>query len=186
MRTGLEILNRIRTGDIKIEPFDGRLVNPNSVDLRLGPTMLEVLAPDRHDARTLATPDETREVLPDADGGWLLWPNRLYLGATLEYTETHNLIPVICGKSSVGRKGVFVHVTAGFGDVGFCGNWTLEILTVHPIKLFPGDRICQLHYHAPTGDCSVTYGERGRYQGDRAPSAAKPERINPNPTEAAE
>ena len=69
--------------------------------------------------------------------GLVLSPNQLYLGRTVERTETHNLVPQIEGRSSIGRLGLFVHVTAGFGDVGFCGFWTLEMFAVQPIRIYP-------------------------------------------------
>ena len=84
--------------------------------------------------------------------GLVLQPNQLYLGRTVERTETHNLVPMIEGRSSVGRLGLFVHVTAGFGDVGFCGYWTLEMFAVQPVRIYPGVPICQIFYHDIRGD----------------------------------
>ena len=77
----------------------------------------------------------------------MLQPNQLYLGRTVERTETHNLVPMIEGRSSIGRLGLFVHVTAGFGDVGFCGYWTLEMFAVQPVRIYAGVAICQIFYH---------------------------------------
>ena len=68
----------------------------------------------------------------------MLSPHQLYLARTAERTVTHNLVPQIEGRSSVGRLGLFVHVTAGFGDVGFSGYWTLEMFAVHPVRIYPG------------------------------------------------
>ena len=68
-------------------------------------------------------------------------PNKLYLGRTNEYTRTDGYIPMLEGRSSVGRLGVFIHVTAGFGDVGFAGYWTLEIFCVQPIRIYPNVEI---------------------------------------------
>jgi dCTP deaminase len=79
----------------------------------------------------------------------------------VERTETHNLVPMIEGRSSIGRLGLFVHVTAGFGDVGFCGFWTLEMFAVQPIRIYPGVEIAQIFYHqvhgAITEYCSTKY-----------------------------
>jgi len=98
--------------------------------------------------------------------GLNLWPGVMYLGATLEYTETPNHAPKLDGRSSVGRLGKMIHVTAGFGDVGFKGDWTLEIVVVYPLKVYPGVPICQIAY-------STVHGERmeydGQYQGQRGP-----------------
>ena len=57
---------------------------------------------------------------------------------------------------------MFVHVTAGFGDVGFCGFWTLEISTIHPIRIYPNIGICQIFYHTIEGD--VKEYDSGKYQ----------------------
>jgi dCTP deaminase len=72
------------------------------------------------------------------------------------------LVPMLEGRSSIGRLGLFVHVTAGFGDVGFKGFWTLEIFCVQPIKIYAGVEICQLFYHTIDGDYD-TYS-KGKYQ----------------------
>ena len=64
------------------------------------------------------------------DDGLLLEPNKLYLGRTVEYTRTDKFIPMLEGRSSTGRLGLFIHVTAGFGDVGFAGYWTLEMFCI--------------------------------------------------------
>ena len=94
--------------------------------------------------------------------GFLLSPGTLYLGRTLEYTETDGFVPMLEGRSSVGRLGLFVHVTAGFGDVGFHGYWTLEMFCVQPVTIYPGVPICQIYYHAIQGD--YTSYQRGKYQ----------------------
>ena len=70
--------------------------------------------------------------------GFVLQPGVLYLGVTEEYTETHNAVPFLEGKSSIGRLGIDIHATAGKGDVGFCNTWTLEISCVHPVRVYPG------------------------------------------------
>ena len=106
-------------------------------------------------------PNPTEKIIID-DNGYLLEPGRLYLGRTLEYTETYNLVPMLEGRSSIGRLGMFVHVTAGFGDVGFCGFWTLEISTIHPIRIYPGVGICQIFYHTIEG--AIKEYDSGKYQ----------------------
>ena len=69
---------------------------------------------------------------------------------------------MIEGRSSIGRLGLFVHVTAGFGDVGFAGYWTLEMFAVQPVKIYPGVSICQIFYHEISGD--VEEYKSGKYQ----------------------
>ena len=117
----------------------------------------------------------------------MLDPNRLYLGRTVERTETHNLVPMLEGRSSIGRLGLFVHVTAGFGDVGFCGYWTLEMFAVQPVRIYPGVQICQIFYHAIEG--AVTEYHSDKYQNNRdiQPSLLfkKEARIGRRPADAA-
>lgn len=104
--------------------------------------------------------------LPDIpDEGMVLMPGVLYLGHTLEYTETHNYIPHIDGRSSVGRLGKSIHVTAGRGDMGFGRDWTLEITVIYPTRVYAGVRVAQIAYFTGEGDHTDEY--RGKYQGTR-------------------
>ena len=74
----------------------------------------------------------------------------------------HDELLVYEGRSSVGRLGLFIHVTAGFGDVGFAGYWTLEIFCVQPIRIYAGVEICQIYYHDIKGDYDRY--QSGKYQ----------------------
>ena len=94
--------------------------------------------------------------------GLTLEPGKLYLGRTDEYTRTDGLVPMLEGRSSIGRLGIFIHVTAGFGDVGFSGYWTLEIFCVQPVTIYPHVEICQIYYHDLLGDYDRY--ESGKYQ----------------------
>lgn len=113
--TGKEILKRLGN-DIKIEPYDPNLLNPNSYNLRLHEDLL-VYSEFPLDMKK-PNPVQNLKIPED---GLLLEPGKLYLGRTIEFTETHNLVPMLEGRSSIGRLGMFVHITAGFGDVGFKG-----------------------------------------------------------------
>ena len=97
--------------------------------------------------------------------GLLLETGKLYLGRTVEYTETQGLVPMLEGRSSIGRLGLFVHITAGFGDVGFKGFWTLEMFCVQPIRIYAGVQICQIFYHSIEGSYQ-TYSS-GKYQNNK-------------------
>ncbi len=157
--TGPEIQNRMGE-DIVIEPYDANLMNPNSYNLRLHNEFL-VYTNQQLDMKH---PNPTEKIIV-GDEGLLIEPGRLYLGRTLEYTETRNLVPMLEGRSSIGRLGMFVHVTAGFGDVGFKGYWTLEISTIQPIRIYPGVEICQIFYHTIQGDI-IEY-KSNKYQNNR-------------------
>lgn len=144
--SGKEIAER-QGKEIIIRPFDPARVNPNSYNLRLHNELLvydePVLDMKKHNKHHAIT-------IP-ADG-LVLEPGKLYLGRTVEYTETHGYVPMLEGRSSVGRLGLCIHVTAGFGDVGFKGFWTLELFCLQPIRIYPGVEICQIYYHETSSD----------------------------------
>ena len=166
--------------DIKIDPFDPKNINPNSYNLTLHKDILtyEEIVLDMKKCNRVR-----RMEIPDT--GLVLEPNRLYLARTIERTETHNYVPMIEGRSSIGRLGLFVHVTAGFGDVGFNGFWTLEMFAVQPVKIYAGVSICQIFYHEITGD--IREYKSGKYQNnqDVQPSMMYKE-LNPNAEAEAE
>ncbi len=146
--------------EIQITPFEESRLNPNSYNLTLHHEILtyEEVVLDMKKANRVRS-------LEIPKSGLVLEPSRLYLARTVERTETHTFVPMIEGRSSIGRLGLFVHVTAGFGDVGFCGFWTLEMFAVQPIRIYPGVAICQIFYHQVAGDfkpyCS------GKYQNNK-------------------
>lgn len=114
--------------------------------------------------------NETKDVkIPEE--GCILIPGVLYLGETMEYTETYGFVPNIDGRSTTGRLGIEVHRTAGFGDNGFKGKWTLEITVTHPVIVYSGMEIGQLYYETIDGDSSMTYN--GKYQNQQGVQAAK-------------
>ena len=159
--TGPEIQRRIEAKSIVIDPFDPNLINPNSYNLRLHD---ELLVYDEDECLDMRTPPKTERIKIPEDG-FVIQPGRLYLGRTLEYTETHGCVPMLEGRSSIGRLGLFVHVTAGFGDVGFRGFWTLEMICVGPIRIYAGVEICQIFYHTVLGD--IEEYKSDKYQGNR-------------------
>ncbi|MGM0444402.1 MAG: dCTP deaminase [Fibrobacterota bacterium] len=154
--SGLEIEKRLGT-DIKLNPYSRKQLNPNSYNLRLHDEML-VYCNRTLDMKEPNPVDTIR--IPEK--GMILEPEKLYLGRTVEYTETENLVPMLEGRSSIGRLGLFVHVTAGFGDVGFKGFWTLEIFCVQPVRIYPGVEVCQVYFHTIEG--SHERYEGGKYQ----------------------
>ena len=157
--SGKEIKKEMGKG-INIEPFHESQLNPNSYNLKLHNELL-VYEKDLLDMRH---PNPTKKIkIPEE--GLLLETNKLYLGRTVEYTETSKYVPMLEGRSSIGRLGLFIHVTAGFGDVGFNGFWTLEIFCIQPIRIYPNVEICQIFYHSIEGDYD-TY-KNGKYQNNR-------------------
>ena len=155
--SGKEILKNIESKDIIIEPFDKSRVNPNSYNLTLSDELLVY----ENDLLDMKIPNETRLIKIPEDG-LVLEPNKLYLGRTNEFTKTEKFVPMLEGRSSTGRLGLLIHVTAGFGDIGFAGYWTLEIFCVQPIKIYPNTQICQIYYHDIHGEYDLY--KSGKYQ----------------------
>lgn len=154
--SGREILKQMG-GKIIIEPFNAAKINPNSYNLSLCNELLVY----ENDVLDMRTPNSASKItIPES--GLLLEPHRLYLGRTNEFTKTTGYVPMLEGRSSVGRLGLFIHVTAGFGDVGFAGFWTLEIFCVQPIIIYPNVDICQIYYHSIEGDFDSYVS--GKYQ----------------------
>ena len=145
--SGKEIKKQVKEGNIAIDPFTDEQINPNSYNLRLHPDLL-VYDNDILDMRQKNSASPL--VIPE--DGLLLEPHKLYLGRTVERTSTDKYVPMLEGRSSVGRLGLFIHITAGFGDIGFDGFWTLEIFCVQPIRIYSGLEICQIFYHTIDGD----------------------------------
>ena len=150
--TDSEILKEIEKGDIVIDPFDRVNLGTNSYDVHLGNTLAvykdKVLDAKKHNkVNPIDIPQE----------GIILEPNRIYLGVTAEYTETHNCVPFLEGKSSIGRLGIDIHATAGKGDVGYCNHWTLEISVHQPVKIYRGMPVGQLIYFEIKGEVETPY-----------------------------
>ena len=146
--------------DIIIEPYNRKQLNPNSYNLRLHNELLVY----KNSPLDMKLENKTSKIIIP-ESGLLLKPGKLYLGRTLEYTKTKKFVPMLEGRSSIGRLGMFVHITAGFGDVGFEGFWTLEIFVVQPLKIYPNVEICQIYFHTIDGD----YDEykSGKYQANK-------------------
>lgn len=228
MISGLEIKRQMELGNIIIDEFDEKRLNPNSYNIRLGNKLkvykvanislneieaeatkpfkeeymkvYDSLKDSNMDLDTIEyeiekkvkditdrVTEEKEKILrkysldPKKDNetididipeeGFILVPGMLYLGETMEYTETYNLIPNIDGRSTTGRLGIEIHKTAGFGDVGFKGKWTLEITVTHPVIIYPGMEIGQIYYETIEGDSSILYN--GKYQNQQGVQAAK-------------
>lgn len=156
------ILEEIEKGTIKIQPYKRECLGSNSYDVHLGKWLAtyndKVLDAKKHNTISyFEIPDE----------GYVLEPHVFYLGTTEEYTETHAHVPFLEGKSSTGRLGIDIHATAGKGDVGFCGNWTLEISVKQPVKIYKGMPIGQLIYFPVEGEIEVSYNKKkdAKYSG---------------------
>lgn len=159
------ILEEIEKGTIKIAPYDRNSLGSNSYDVHLG-NILAKYKDDELDAK------KHNEIVyfEIPEEGYVLQPQDFYLGVTLEYTETHAHVPFLEGKSSTGRLGIDIHATAGKGDVGFCGNWTLEISCKKPVKIYKGMPIGQLIYFPVEGKISIKYNQKSNAKYSHQPN----------------
>ncbi len=153
--TDKKILEAIENGSIVIEPFKKNCLGTNSYDVHLG-KYLAVYRDRVLDARKHNKVDYIE--IPEQ--GYVIQPATLYLGVTLEYTESHVCVPFLEGKSSIGRLGIDIHATAGKGDVGFCNTWTLEISCTHPVRIYAGMPIGQLIYFTVDGEIEHYYNKK--------------------------
>lgn len=168
MLTGHEILKQMKRGHIQIEPFDIRQLNPNSYNICLG-KKLKVY--DKGAILDLKTQNNYFKEVTIPQDGFILLPNTLYLGHTKEVIGSDRFIPNIDGRSSIGRLGMQVHLTAGFGDIGFHGTFTLEITVVQPVRVYQGFQIGQVYFEKPDGKVDFLYN--GRYQDQRGPTESR-------------
>lgn len=155
--SGLKIKEEYENGNIEISDFQESRLNPNSYNLTLHDELL-VYEDDVLDMKK-PLPTECLKITPE---GITLQPGIVYLGRTRERTHTDRYVPMLEGRSSIGRLGISVHVTAGFGDVGFDGYWTLEITVTQPTIIYPDIEICQIYYHTIQG--SYELYKSGKYQ----------------------
>jgi dCTP deaminase len=170
----------VDSGRIRIEPWDVSMVQPASIDLRLGDSF-RVFHNHRASAIDLRNPPDnlTEEVVVPEGEPFVIHPGEFCLGRTLEWVKIPNdIVARIEGKSSLGRLGLIVHATAGFCDPGFEGTLTLELnnLTRVPIKLYPNLPIAQLSFMTLDRPALAPYGSPGlgsHYQGQRAATESR-------------
>ena len=146
----------MESGKIVISPFDTDRLNPNSYNFHLSDT-LEVYENNIIDPKI---PQPTKKItIPEE--GYVLQPNQLYLGFTQEVMGGDHYVPFIFGRSSIGRLGLFVQITAPLGDIGFKGRWTLQLTPTIPLRVYSGMRIGQILFIQPMGQISLY---EGKYQ----------------------
>lgn len=173
--TASEIRKEVEAGRIRIDPFVEDQLNPNSYNVRLGsqigwyekahpPYWIDTRLPVellRFDMKATGATD------PHFD----LAPGRVYLGHTIEIVGSSSYVPILDGRSSLARLGITAQLSAGFGDLGFFGQWTLEITCQHPTRIYAGMPFAQVSFHAVCGPITQLY--RGRYQGQDGPTASR-------------
>ena len=175
-----DIKAEISAGRVKVEPFDGAMIQPSSVDVRLD-RFFRVFENHKYSVidPSIEQPDLTREVAVEANEEFILHPGEFVLASTYEIiTLPDDIAGRLEGKSSLGRLGLLTHSTAGFIDPGFSGHITLELSNVAnlPVKLFPGMKIGQLCLIKLSSPAENPYGSAlygSRYQGQRGPTPSR-------------
>lgn len=169
--TDLAIRAAVDSGEIEIDPFDPKQLNPASYDLRLGEGAAVYDAAAIKLAVGHFDPKQEMSVfrIPLDDHGLIFHPGVGYLLHTAERIAFKKYVAMIDGKSSIGRLFVQVHATAGYVDPGWSGQLTLELTTTYPIRLYAGMRIAQIRFHTMHGEVGQLYA--GNYAGETSRGA---------------
>lgn len=157
--TGSAIEKAVYSGDIIIEPFNANQLGPNSYDFRLG-SRCKIYRDYELD---VAKENPTIDLVID-ENGIVLDPHRMYLFNTAERMGSNLYVPIIRGRSSVGRLGVFIDITADLIDIGSINQWTLQVHTVIPTRVYPGMLIGQVTFWKVEGKINLYSGKYNNLQ----------------------
>lgn len=163
--TGREIEQEWHKGHIWISPFSPEQLQPNSYDFRLGESILQYTN-NSLDVRV----ENPYEMLTIPEEGYVLEPSRIYLGHTIEVMGSNRYVPIIRGRSSVARLGLFIHVTADLIDIGSRNQWTLQLHAVQPLRIYHNMLIGQVTFWTVQGDINLY---TGKYQGSMGPTPSR-------------
>lgn len=156
MLTGPKIEQEIAAGRISIDPYRPEWVGPNSIDLHVASDLVTYRGQGILDLHT----DDPTDSVSMSVKGYVLHPGVLYLAHTVETIASNHYCADVAGRSSCGRKGLTVHSTAGFIDQGWSGTITLELSVIHPLRIYPKDRLCQIRFYVTDGEPRLY---KGRY-----------------------
>lgn len=163
--TGKKIHQEVAEGRICVDPYSSDRLNPNSYNYRLSP-QLKILVSEVIDCKG---EDEYRDIIIP-DGGYILYPGECYLGATMEVFGSDYYASLVTGRSSIGRKFVTNHITAGLIDQGFFGQVTLEIVVHKPTRVYPEMKFGQIFWFTTSGT-PLLYD--GKYQSQMGPTPSR-------------
>ena len=155
--SGNKIKEEVKNGNINIEPFDENMLNPNSYNYHLGDTILEI-----EDEVIDPYVKCVTKKIKLTEKGYLIKPNKLYLASTKEKIGSSKYVTQLIGRSSIGRLGLFLQVTAPLGHVGCNHCWTLELRSVMPLIIYPNMRIGQVTFWKLDGKKDLLYN-KGKY-----------------------
>lgn len=152
MLGGNEIKKQLADGKIVISPQDNIVINPNSVNLTLNKSVGSYTSPILDMKK-----DNPIEAINIPEEGLILYPDKVYIARTNEWTETYDYIPMMSGRSSLGRLGLHAHCSAGMGSIGYKGYWHLGLRSVIPIRIYENMKCCQIYYFTPEGEIVNNY-----------------------------
>lgn len=166
--TGNKIIEEVNSGKILINPFIRENINSNSYNYTLNPTILRLTSK----IIDLKVEDEYEEITISEDG-YILLPGECYLGCTNEVFRSDYYASLVTGRSSIGRKFITNHITAGLIDQGFEGTITLEIVVTKPTKIYPNVKFGQIFWFSTLGDALLYNLNKGKYMGQNKPTLSK-------------
>lgn len=145
--TGKEILNQVQSGCITIDPFDPKAINPNSYNYRIGTHYVKAMGNISCDL------PNSKSILAEIPfNGLIIHPGEVILSSTLEKIGSEQFVTSLIGRSSVGRLGLFLQISADLGHLGPAHKWTLELTSVQSIIIYPRMIIGQVSFWVTTGD----------------------------------
>lgn len=163
--TGIQIKEECHKRRIKISPFNEEHITTNSFDLTLGDTLLKY----ENQLIDAKLPQDFQEIKIDKDG-YQMNAGDFLLGHSNEKLGSDHFVPIIHGRSSVARLGLFVHVTADLIDIGWHGQVTFQFYSTLPVRLYPGMRIGQVTFWKPKGEILLY---KGKYQNSEGPNSSQ-------------
>lgn len=151
--TGKKIIEEVKAGNIAIYPFDENQINPNSYNYRLGQKLkiFDYFDGEKSIFKEIEIPED----------GFTLEPGKMYLGHTKEVIGSSRYAMSLIGRSSMGRLGLFLQVSANLGHTNSKHKWTLELVAAKAIKLYPGMKIGQVSFWKNFGDVEEYKGKYG-------------------------
>ena len=166
-----EILKEYENKKIVISPYNEKNLGPNSYDVTLS-NQLTVY--ELEDGELDSRKENKTITFEIPEEGIMLHPGILYLGSTIEKIGSDHHVPMYEGRSSIARLGIQSHISAGFGDIGFKSQWTLEIIVVHPVRIYQNERMGQIFFHHANPEANNPENRySGKYVDQEGPTASK-------------
>lgn len=163
--SGKKIIDEVNQKKIDIQPFNEENINPNSYNYTIG----DYLKVYKNKALDTKNKEETDTIyIPEE--GIVLEPQNIYLGFTKEVIGSDYYVPVITGRSSTGRLGLFVQITSDLVDIGFHGHLTLQLHATQPVRIYKDMKLGQITFWKIFGEYNLY---KGKYQNSEGPKESE-------------